>query len=455
MKRVMIVGAGTAGMRLLQRLKAAGECEIVGVVGEEFVWEGLTVQGQWADIPRHMEENRVEQVYLAAPEIENEKKEQLMHWCEAQQCELIIEPSFYETESRKAHILQMAQDHMETLLGRKLVNLQMDIGNLVQEKTILVTGAGGTIGSQLCRVLAQYRPAKLILMDIAEHDSLRIMQEVAPAVKNAALIIGSVTNEKLVRRVFEVHRPHIVFHAAAHKHVPLMESNLSQCMENNVFGTYCCAAAAAEFGAETFVLISSDKAAQPVSVMGKAKRICEIMMRLLDEKVRTAFCSVRFGNVIGSSGSVLQAFAQQIACGGPVMLTDTGMTRFFMTAKEAAQLVISAAFLGEKAHMYMLDMGKPVGIATLARRLLKIVGREDIPIVSTGKREGEKLTETLCAPEEQLCSSGYSHIFTIQDETNFQGNKWFETLKKLKETLFWDEAVAIRLIQRLILEKES
>lgn len=455
MKRVMIIGAGLKGMQLLQRLKAAGEVEIVGIMGEENTWEGLPPLEQWEDVPYYIEEYNIEQIYLAAPEIENDKKEQLMRWCEARQCELTIEPSFYETESRKAHILQMAHDHMETLLDRELVRLPLDIRTLVQGKTILVTGAGGTIGSQLCCELAQYRPAKLILMDIAEHDSLRIMQEITPAEKNAVLVIGSVTNEKLVRRVFEMHRPHIVFHAAAHKHVPLMESNLSQCMENNVFGTYCCAAAAAEFGAETFVLISSDKAAQPVSVMGKAKRICEIMMGLFDEKAQTAFCSVRFGNVIGSSGSVLQAFAQQIAHGGPIMLTDTGMTRFFMTAKEAAQLVISAAFLGKKAHMYMLDMGKPVRIVTLAERLLKLAGREDIPIVSTGKREGEKLTETLCAPEEQLCSSEYPHIFTIQNDTHYQGNEWFETLEKLQETLFRDEPAAIRLIQRLILEEES
>ncbi len=455
MKRVMIIGTGLAGMHLLQRLKAAGDTEIVGIMGDGNVWEDLPILERWEDIPCYIEKCGVEQVYLAATEIENEKKEQLLGWCKTRQCQLIIEPPFYEAESRKAHILQMAHDHMETLLDRKLVRLPLDTRTLVQGKIILVTGAGGTIGSELCRVLAQYRPAKLILMDIAEHDSLRIMQEIAPVAKNTVLVIGSVTNEKLMRHVFEVHRPHIVFHAAAHKHVPLMESNLSQCVENNVFGTYCCAVAAAEFGVETFVLISSDKAAQPVSVMGKAKRICEIMIRLLDEETQTAFCSVRFGNVIGSSGSVLQAFAWQIAYGGPVMLTDTSMTRFFMTVKEAAQLVISAAFLEKKAHMYMLDMGMPVRIVTLAERLLKLVEREDIPIVNTGKREGEKLAETLCAPEEKLCSSGYSHIFTIQNNTHFQGNEWFGTLKKLQETLFQDEAAAIRLIQRLILEKES
>lgn len=455
MKHVMIIGTELSERQLAARLNMIDSVRVTVITtpGDRMTMEGSPTINSWEDLPNYIEDEQINQIYLAMPGLEKEKKQQLMQWCREKQCELIVEPSYYEAESRKASILQTAHDHMEELLGRKLVKLPFDIRPLVQGKRILVTGASGTIGSQICRVLAEYQPSKLILVDIAENDSLRVMKEITPAVENAVLAIGSVTNEKFVRSVFAAHCPQIIFHAAAHKHVPLMETNLSQCVENNVFGTYCCAEAAMQCGAESFVLISTDKAAAPVSVMGKAKRICEIMMRLFDKRGNTSFCSVRFGNVIGSSGSVLQAFAEQIACGGPVMLTDRGMTRFFMTASEAAQLVISAAFMEKKAHMYMLDMGKTVRIAALARRLLNLVGRQDISIISTGRRRGEKLTETLCAPGEQLCSSGYAHIFSIQENTQFQEKKWFLRLEKLRETLFQDEKAAIRLIQQLIMEE--
>ena len=455
MKHVMIIGTELSERQLAARLNMIDSVRVTVITtpGDRMTMEGSPTINSWEDLPNYIEDEQINQIYLAMPGLEKEKKQQLMQWCRERKCELIVEPSYYEAESRKASILQTAHDHMEELLGRKLVKLPFDIRPLVQGKRILVTGASGTIGSQICRVLAEYQPSKLILVDIAENDSLRVMKEITPAVENAVLAIGSVTNEKFVRSVFAAHCPQIIFHAAAHKHVPLMETNLSQCVENNVFGTYCCAEAAMQCGAESFVLISTDKAAAPVSVMGKAKRICEIMMRLFDKRGNTSFCSVRFGNVIGSSGSVLQAFAEQIACGGPVMLTDRGMTRFFMTASEAAQLVISAAFMEKKAHMYMLDMGKPVSIAALARRLLNLVGRQDISIISTGRRRGEKLTETLCAPGEQLCSSGYAHIFSIQENTQFQEKKWFLRLEKLRETLFQDEKAAIRLIQQLIMEE--
>lgn len=449
----MIIGEKLAGYRLAARIRRIENMRIAAASallrdvwqGEEPIWIE-----KWQDIPYCLKKCKATRVYAAVPKSDEKRRSELEQWCTDANCTLCAEPSVYEAESRKARILQTAQEHMEVLLNRKTIQLSPDTQSKVAGKTVLVTGAGGTIGSEISRVLAECRPKQIILLDVAEHDSLKIRKEIAPVADNAVSVIGSVTNERLVEQVFAKYRPQIVFHAAAHKHVPLMETNLSQCMENNVFGTFCCARAAARFGAEAFVLISTDKAAEPVSVMGKAKRICEIMMRLLHETSKTEFRTVRFGNVLGSSGSVLQEFAEQIAYGGPVMLTEEGMTRFFMTAREAAQLVISAAFLQENAQMYMLDMGEAVGIATLAKRLLKLLGREDIAIIHTGRRPGEKLTERLYTAEESVCRNRETHIYSVRDGAVFRREAWFAKLEQLREVLFADENAVNVLVRELI-----
>lgn len=453
----MIIGEKLAGYRLAARIR---RIENVRIVAASAVlcdtWQGETPMWieKWQDIPYYLEKCRANRLYATMSERDEKQRQELERWCREANCTLCTEPSAYEAESRKTRVLQTAQEHMEVLLNRKTIQLSSEAQSQITGKTVLVTGAGGTIGSEISRVLAECRPKQMILLDIAEHDSLQIRKEIAPLADNAISVIGSVTNERLMEQVFATYRPQVVFHAAAHKHVPLMETNLSQCIENNVFGTACCARTAARFGAEAFVLISTDKAAEPVSVMGKAKRICEIMMRLMNETAETKFRTVRFGNVIGSSGSVLTEFAEQIAYGGPVMLTEEGMTRFFMTAHEAAQLVISAAFLQENAQMYMLDMGEAVSIATLAKRLLKLLGREDIAIVSTGRRAGEKLTEQLYTAEETVCRNREAHIYSVQDGAVFRREIWFAVLEQLREALFADEKAVRALMQTLVEETE-
>lgn len=453
MKRAMIVGTGLEARRIAGRLKDMTHVQLVAWMdpGTATVQrDDVVILNNWQDIPRCLKKLQIHIVYYVSSNGDMEQKQQLMAWCKERECEFWQEPSSYEIAGKTAEILHMAQEHIEELLGRPTAKFPVEQLKKIEGKTILVTGAGGTIGSEICRVIAQWNPKKLILLDISENDCIRTMNEVESVVPEAVLAIGSVANKRFIQSLFAWHRPQLVFHAAAHKHVPIMENNISECMENNIFGTYYCAMAAREYGTETFVLISTDKAAQPVSAMGKAKRIGEILMQELQPVSNTAFLAVRFGNVIGSSGSVLPTFARQIACGGPLTLTDRGMSRFFMTVKEAANLVISAAFLEKKAHMYMLDMGEPVQITELAKRLLKATNHMDIPVVYTGKREGEKLTETLCAPEEKLYGSGQPYIFALEDQRRACGKPWFDKLAELYQFLFKKEEKVKQLIECLL-----
>ncbi len=457
MKRVMIVGTGLEARRVAERLTYMAQMQLVAwmVPGTATVqMDDVVILNNWQDIPCCLKKLQIHIVCFVSSNGDMKQKQQLMAWCKESGCEFRQEPSNYKIEGKTAEILHMAQEHMEELLGRPAAQFPVEQMKKIEGKTVLVTGAGGTIGSEICRVIAQWNPRKLILLDISENDSIRTMCEVELAGPKAVMIIGSVANKRLIDSLFMQYHPQIVFHAAAHKHVPIMENNVSECMENNVFGTYYCAMAARKYGTETFVLISTDKAAQPVSAMGKAKRIGEMLMQELQPISDTDFLAVRFGNVIGSSGSVLPIFARQIAYGGPLTLTDRGMSRFFMTVQEAANLVISAAFLVKKAHIYMLDMGKPVQITELAKRLLKVVNQTDIPIVYMGKRDGEKLTETLCAPGERLCSSEQPHIFALEDQRKVRGKPWFEDLVQLQQSLFQEEEKVNHLIECLLQERE-
>ncbi|KHF31818.1 UDP-N-acetyl-alpha-D-glucosamine C6 dehydratase [Paenibacillus sp. P1XP2] len=368
-------------------------------------------------IPIIVKEKQIKEIIIAIPSASKKEISDIAQICKNTGVKLKMIPRLNDLISGKVSLSKMRDVSVEDLLGRDPITTDLDgIMNYVQHKRVLVTGAGGSIGSELCRQLAKFRPMKLLLLGHGENSIFNIEMELRKTFPelNLVTIIADIQDRERMKNIFNEYRPQVVFHAAAHKHVPLMERNPTEAVKNNVFGTQNVADCADEYGVERFVLISSDKAVNPTSVMGATKRIAEMYIQTMNASSSTKFVAVRFGNVLGSRGSVIPFFKQQIADGGPVTVTHPEMVRYFMTIPEAVQLVLQAGSFAEGGEIFVLDMGSPVKILNLAEDLIKLSGYEpyeEIDIKFTGIREGEKLYEELLTDEENVTATQHNRIF--------------------------------------------
>lgn len=416
-KRVLIVGAGQAAKELINDLRLGGHenyqiCTIVDdnpmKIGRYL--EGHYIEGDRYKIPELVQKYEIDIIILAIPSASNDDRISILNICKETGCRLQIVPGIYQIVNGDVQVSKLRDVQIEDLLGRDEVKINLaEIKKTIEGKVIMVTGGGGSIGSELCRQIASANPKQLIIFDIYENNAYEIQQELKSKYGdklNLVTLIGSVRNTSRVNSVLRTYHPDMIYHAAAHKHVPLMENSPCEAVKNNVMGTYKLAKAAAENGVKRFLLISTDKAVNPTSLMGATKRMCEMIIQMMDRKYPgTTFMAVRFGNVLGSNGSVIPLFKEQIAKGGPVTVTDKNIIRYFMTIPEAVSLVLEASVYAKGGEIFVLDMGKPVRIDDMARNLIRLSGYQpdvDIKIVYTGLRPGEKLYEELLMDEEGM-----------------------------------------------------
>lgn len=423
--RVMIVGAGEAGSIVIKEMKQSNFAKAMKPVclidddprkkGRSVL--GVPVRGNADDIPILADRYAINQIIIAIPSLSGERKSAIIKECRKTKCGIKIIPGIYELLNNQVMLNQMHTINMEDILGRDPVGLEAEgILRYLEGKIVLISGGGGSIGSELARQIACFKPAKLVLLDIYENTTYEIQNELRQKYPDMPLsvIIASIRDRNGLDRIFGQEKPQVVFHAAAHKHVPLMEDNPIEAIENNVFGTLNLAEVSDRCHVDKFVMISTDKAVNPTNVMGATKRICEMIIQAIGQKSGTKFSAVRFGNVLGSNGSVVPLFQKQIAAGGPVTVTDPEITRYFMTIPEAAQLVLQAGAYAERGEIFILDMGKPVKIYQLAKDLIQLSGLTpdvDIKIEFMGLRPGEKLYEEVLMSEEGLRRTAHDKIF--------------------------------------------
>ncbi len=439
-RRVMIVGAGSAGTMIINEMMARRELKYNPIVlidddknklGKRI--SGVKIEGNRHDIPYIVREQEIDLILISIPSLDSKNKSEIIEICKNTNCKLQIVPGMYEILSGDATVSRIKDVDLEDLLGRDPIQLDnKGISDYIEGKTILVTGGGGSIGSELCRQIAMYNPKRLIIFDIYENNVYDIQNELREDFPdmNLNVLIGSVRDRKRLHDISTKYKVNVVFHAAAHKHVPLMEDSPKEAVKNNVFGTLNLALEASEANIERFVMISTDKAVNPTNIMGATKRLCEMIIQAMDKQSKTEFVAVRFGNVLGSNGSVIPLFKRQIANGGPVTVTHKKIIRYFMLIPEAAQLVLQAGAFAKGGEIFVLDMGKPVKIYDLACDLIKLSGLEpnkDIKIVFTGLRPGEKLYEELLMSEEGLEDTVHKKIYV--------GKPTFEDMDTLKEKL--------------------
>ena len=445
LRPTMLIGAGAGGAMALQELHTSSHSQnrVVCIIDDDpakkgSLLKGVEVIGGREEILRAVERFGVTDIILAIPTASQKDKRDIIDICQKTSCRLQTLPSLYQLASGQVSVKQIRDVKVEDLLGRDRVQVNLgEIGAYIQGKTVLVTGGGGSIGSELCRQVARQQPKQLIIFDIYENNAYAIQQELKYRYPELDLVvlIGSVRDKERVEQVFDFYRPEIVCHAAAHKHVPLMEDSPNEAVKNNVFGTLNVAKMADIYGVESFVLISSDKAVNPTNVMGASKRICEMIVQVLSQHSRTRFVAVRFGNVLGSNGSVIPLFRSQIERGGPVTVTHRDIVRYFMTISEAVSLVLQACVYAKGGEVFVLDMGEPVRIDDLARKMIRLSGFEpdvDIPIVYTGLRPGEKLYEELLMQDEGLDKTPNELIF-IGHFNDFGRERLIERLEELEE----------------------
>ena len=435
-RRVMIVGAGSAGTMIINEMMARRELKYNPIVlidddksklGKRI--SGVKIEGNRYDIPYIVGEQEIDLIVIAIPSIDAKNKSEIIEICKNTNCKLQIIPGMYEILSGDATVSRIKDVDLEDLLGRDPIQLDnKGIEDYIKGRTILVTGAGGSIGSELCRQIATFQPKRLVLFDIYENNVYDIQNELKEDFPDMdmSVLIGSIRDRERLHEVFSKYKINVVFHAAAHKHVPLMEDSPKEAVKNNVFGTLNLAREASAAGVSRFVMISTDKAVNPTNIMGATKRLCEMIVQAMDKQSKTEFVAVRFGNVLGSNGSVIPLFKKQIAHGGPVTVTHKKIIRYFMLIPEAAQLVLQAGAFAKGGEVFVLDMGKPVKIYDLACDLIKLSGLEpnkDIKIVFTGLRPGEKLYEELLMSEEGLQDTVHKKIYV--------GKPTFEDMDKL------------------------
>jgi FlaA1/EpsC-like NDP-sugar epimerase len=454
----LLVGAGQAGLLVAKELDARPDLGIrpVGFLDDDPYKHGSTVHGipVLGSTDRLAEFARTygaEQVLIAIANAPGKEIRRIKELCDEAGLPAKIIPGIFQIVGGKVNLSRIRPVSIEDLLRREPVSLEMDaIAGIVRGKSVLVTGAGGSIGSELCRQVCTFGPARLVLVEQAENALFHVHRELVGAHPDLAegLVpcIADITDKARLEAIFEEHRPELVFHAAAHKHVPMMEWNPGEAVKNNVFGTRAVADVAHARGVDRFVMISTDKAVNPTSVMGCSKRVAEIYVQALAQRSQTRFVTVRFGNVLGSNGSVIPIFQEQIARGGPVTVTDPEMRRYFMTIPEACQLVLQAGTMGEGGEIFVLDMGEPVKIVDLARDLITLSGfkpGEDIEIEFTGIRPGEKLFEELSVAEEAADKTRHPKIFVGK----FRPHDWTEVqaqLLSLRTVAEEGDAAAVR-----------
>lgn len=423
----MVIGAGAAGHMIVREMKSSKHINrrIPCIIDDDAkkvgtYLHGIPIVGRQEDIPQAVQQYDIEEIVIAIPTLTSARRRELLEVCQTTSCKILALPGIYQLVNGEVSVSMLREINIEDLLGREPVTLEMEeIMNYVSGKVLLVTGGGGSIGSELCRQLALHRPKQLLLLDIYENNAYELQNELKRSYPdlNLVVLIGSVRNQKRVDAIFETYHPQLVFHAAAHKHVPLMEDSPNEAIKNNVQGTWVVAHAADRYRAERMVLISTDKAVRPTSVMGASKRICEQIVRSFAQTSKTVYASVRFGNVLGSNGSVIPLFKEQIAAGGPVTVTHPEIIRYFMTIPEAVNLVLQCGALARDGEIFILDMGEPVKILDLARKMIRLTGLtpgEDIKIEFTGLRPGEKLFEELLINEANLRKTVNERIFIVE-----------------------------------------
>ena len=461
-KRTMLIGGGQAGAMVLRefRYSAHSENKVVCVIDDDrskwgsFI-QGVKIVGGKESIVSAAEKYNVEEIILAIPSASRRQKLDILEICHATGCKLRTLPGLYQLANGEVSIQKIREVDIEDLLGRDIVKIDLnDVAGYIKDKVVLVTGGGGSIGSELCRQAATQKPKTLIIFDIYENNAYELQMELRrqhPEL-NLVVLIGSVRDKGRVDYVFDKYRPDIVCHAAAHKHVPLMEDSPLEAIKNNVFGTYNVAEAADRYGARRMILVSTDKAVNPTNVMGASKRICEMVVQMWNGRSKTEYVAVRFGNVLGSAGSVIPLFRRQIKEGGPVTVTDKNVIRYFMTIPEAVQLIFQAGAYAKGGEIFVLDMGEPVRIDDLARNMIRLSGLEpdlDIPIVYTGLRPGEKLYEELLLSGEGMQKTANDLIY-IGGEAPFDEALLSEKLTELSELHEGEEMLLRTKISELV-----
>lgn len=444
-RNTIVIGAGEAGNMIIKELKSSKYLnqKVVCVIDDnpfkkgKYI-HGIRIVGGRDMIQEAAKKYDAEEIILAIPSAGNKATRDILRICNLTDCKLKILPGMYQLINDEVGVSNLREVSIEDLLGRDTINIDMEsVGQYVSNKRVLVTGGGGSIGSELCRQIAAHNPKLLIIFDIYENNAYEIQQELIRKYPNLKLevLIGSVRNTSRIESVMEYYRPDVVFHAAAHKHVPLMEDSPNEAIKNNVFGTYKTARAADKYGVKKFVLISTDKAVNPTNIMGASKRMCEMIVQTFSKYSRTEYVIVRFGNVLGSNGSVIPLFKKQMEAGGPVTVTHPDIIRYFMTIQEAVSLVLQAGAYAHGGEIFVLDMGEPVKIADLAKNLIRLSGYTlgvNMEIKYTGLRPGEKLYEELLTKEEGLQKTANDLIF-IGKPLEFDEVHFLSQLRELEK----------------------
>lgn len=464
LKNVMIIGAGAAGRTLLREYHTSEHIEDnvrCFIDDNKAKWgrylEGVPIVGGREKIQETIVKYKIKKIILAIPTLPAAEKKELLTLCQYTGCQVQTVPGIYQLVNGEVSVSTLRDVDVEDLLGRDPIKMNIEeVLGYVKDQTVLVTGGGGSIGSELCRQLAAHEVGHLIIFDMYENNAYEIQQELKykyPDLK-LTVLIGSVRNSNRLEDIFKTYRPDIVYHAAAHKHVPLMEDSPNEAIKNNVIGTYKTAMRADKYHVKRFVLISTDKAVNPTNIMGASKRLCEMVIQMYAQKSNTIFTAVWFGNVLGSNGSVIPLFKKQIAHGGPVTVTHPDIIRYFMTIPEAVSLVLQAGAYAKGGEVFVLDMGEPVKIADLARNLIRLSGYTpdvDIQIEYTGLRPGEKLYEELLMAEEGLQKTANNRIF-IGNPLPVDANQLKSNLDMLNKEA-WNECGNIKeLVKRIVPE---
>jgi len=440
---VMVIGAGEAGNSIIREMNSSRfiQKSVMCVIDDDpakvgnYI-QGVKVVGTREDIIENAARYDIDEIIIAMPAAERKQLKEILDVCKETKCELKTLPGIYQLVNGEVNVSQLRKVDVEDLLGREPIEVDIDsILESLTGKIVLVTGGGGSIGSELCRQIAKHNPKMLIIFEIYENSAYDIQQELAESFPELSLkvLIGSVRNTQRVKDVFQTYRPDIVYHAAAHKHVPLMEVSPNEAIKNNVMGTWKLAQAAVDTGVKKFVMISTDKAVNPTNIMGATKRICEMIVQSYNHRGNTVFVAVRFGNVLGSNGSVIPLFRKQIASGGPVTVTDPRIIRYFMTVPEAVSLVLQAGAYARGGEIFILDMGEPVKILDLAKNLIRLSGYvpgEDIEIKFTGLRPGEKLYEEMLMKEEGMQETP-NKLIHIGKPIEFNEDEFYDKLHAL------------------------
>ena len=460
--RVMIIGAGDAGNTVIKEIINSNysTMTIKCIIDDnESKWgrfiQGIKIVGGRDKIVEYAALYGIDEIIIAIPSANRATMKALVEICKETSCKLRTLPGIYQLVNGEVNVSKLRDVYVEDLLGRDPIKVDLEsILNYVKDKTVMVTGGGGSIGSELCRQIAGHRPRRLIIVDIYENNAYEIQQELKYKYPRLDLVvlIASVRNTNRMNSIMQEYRPDIIYHAAAHKHVPLMEVSPNEAIKNNVFGTWKTAQAAVQNGVRKFVLISTDKAVNPTNIMGASKRICEMIIQTYNRHYETEFVAVRFGNVLGSNGSVIPLFKKQIAAGGPVTVTHPDIIRYFMTIPEAVSLVLQAGVYAKGGEIFVLDMGEPVKILDLAKNLIRLSGYkldEDIRIEFTGLRPGEKLYEELLMSEEGLTDTE-NKLIHIGKPIEFDESQFYVQLNNLKKAVEKECADVRPLIQEIV-----